>query len=701
MIRAAAAAFLLALLPARASAQPSGTTYSAGIPQRVIILNTPLPVSLSGGSFSFTVAGGSVTAYQGGSYTVTPGTGTWQTIVANTVATIAKQDGVYTVTPGTGTWAVTGNVGATQIGSWTVTPGTGTWNVAGSVNVSNFPAVQTVSPQGSWTVTPGTGTFPVSAASLPLPAGAATSALQTTGNSTLSSILSALASVPVTGPLTDAQLRASPVPVSGSLSASGSTITIVAMNGNTTPIPVSGNISATQNGSYTVTPGTGSWAVTGANSGSYTVTPGTGTWNTLANIAGSVTVTPGTGTWSASQSGTWTVQPGNTANTTPWLVTANGSTIAVTGLASAALATESTLASLNAKVTTVNTGAIAFASPQPVTQSGAWTSSVSGSTVVVYNGAGTSLNVAVTNTPSFSQSGSFTVTPGTGVFSTAMQGSLTVTPGTGTFPVSGTVNIGAQTGGALATTSTSTVITGSLPAGTNNIGDVDVLSLPALPAGSNNIGAVNLAAQIGGALNVVSTNTAVVNPAGQSLMVITTATLTTSATANIASFVFVATVSATTNGIQVGFFNRDATKIIKIQRLWATGTSQATITGVQTILQLKRVTALTKGGTVFISSSAYDSADQGNLDVDIEISTGAVSPTYLGGTTTRVDGNCVINMDETAAANSDYDGCVLYDYTGPPSKPLTLRQNQGFIIVQGPLASAAGTYAISGYFTQE
>lgn len=33
-------------------------------------------------------------------------------------------------------------------------------------------------------------------------------------------------------------------------------------------------------------------------------------------------------------------------------------------------------------------------------------------------------------------------------------------------------------------------ITGSLPAGTNNIGDVDVLSLPALPTGSNLIGRV-------------------------------------------------------------------------------------------------------------------------------------------------------------------------------------------------------------------
>lgn len=35
-------------------------------------------------------------------------------------------------------------------------------------------------------------------------------------------------------------------------------------------------------------------------------------------------------------------------------------------------------------------------------------------------------------------------------------------------------------------------ITGALPAGNNNIGDVDVASLPALPAGSNTIGSVDL-----------------------------------------------------------------------------------------------------------------------------------------------------------------------------------------------------------------
>ncbi len=59
-------------------------------------------------------------------------------------------------------------------------------SLSGSVSVDNFPATQAV-----------TGTFfqatqPVSAASLPLPSGASTSALQTTGNTSLSSINSEL-----------------------------------------------------------------------------------------------------------------------------------------------------------------------------------------------------------------------------------------------------------------------------------------------------------------------------------------------------------------------------------------------------------------------------------------------------------------------------------------------------------------------------
>ena len=65
--------------------------------------------------------------------------------------------------------------------------------IAGSISVSNFPASQPV-----------TGTFfqttqPVSAEALPLPIGAATSALQTSGNSSLSAIQTSTANIPAQG----------------------------------------------------------------------------------------------------------------------------------------------------------------------------------------------------------------------------------------------------------------------------------------------------------------------------------------------------------------------------------------------------------------------------------------------------------------------------------------------------------------------
>lgn len=103
-----------------------------------------------------------------------------------------------------------------------------------------------VASDGSISINDGGNSITVDAISLPLPTGAATDTLQTTGNSSLSSIDTKLSSqataakqdlllaelqlkadltetqpvsiagtVAVTGPLTDAQLRASPVPVTG------------------------------------------------------------------------------------------------------------------------------------------------------------------------------------------------------------------------------------------------------------------------------------------------------------------------------------------------------------------------------------------------------------------------------------------------------------------------------------------------------
>lgn len=123
-----------------------------------------------------------------------------------------------------------------------------------------------------------------------------------------------------------------------------------ALNNSSVPISiVGGSISnttfaSTESGAWSVSPGTGTYpvAITGGSiantsfaatqSGAWSVSPGTGTYpvaitgGSIANTSfastqsGAWSVSPGTGSYPASQTGTWTVQPGNTPNTTPWLM---------------------------------------------------------------------------------------------------------------------------------------------------------------------------------------------------------------------------------------------------------------------------------------------------------------------------------------------------------------------------------------------
>jgi hypothetical protein len=80
-----------------------------------------------------------------------------------------------------------------------------------------------------------------------------------------------------------------------------------------------------------------------------------------SNAIGSVSVSnfpatqPVSGTVAATQSGTWTVQPGNTANTTAWLVTGAGGTFPVTGTVATTAPVNSNGSSSTTTVSTVAT----------------------------------------------------------------------------------------------------------------------------------------------------------------------------------------------------------------------------------------------------------------------------------------------------------------------------------------------------------
>lgn len=78
-------------------------------------------------------------------------------------------------------------------------------------------------------------------------------------------------------------------------------------------------------------------------------------------------------------------------------------------------------------------------------------------------------------------------------------GSLTVD---GTVAISGTVAVTDNSGSLTVDGTVAVSSLPAIPAGTNNIGDVDVLTLPALPAGTNNIGDVDILSIAAGDNNI-------------------------------------------------------------------------------------------------------------------------------------------------------------------------------------------------------
>jgi hypothetical protein len=394
--------------------------------------------------------------------------------------------------------------------------------VSGSVSVTNFPSVYTVSgsltPSGTQIVS-STGTVPISAASLPLPSGAATSAKQDTQITSLTNIYSGIldilsgigtsgaaeplytqaiagsdgvnlrnlktdssgelqvdvltlpsvtlsgtpsvsvGTVAVTGPLTDAQLRATPVSVSAGT---------VAVTGNfyqaTQPVSIASTIGVSA-GQVTVLQGTSPWAV---SAGTVAVTgPLTDAQLRASNIGVSATL------GSALPTGSNTI--GSIANTS-------------------FTATQGTATNLKTQAEAYQGGsAVGSANPLFVSLAGVSTTGVLlvSSTGVVPVSA-TIGNTVTVGTHAVTQSGG----PWSVNFATPQSVSAGTVPVTGTFwqatqPVSaGTVAVtGPLTDAQLRASSVpvSATIGTALPTGTNSIGQVTA------NAGTNlNTSALNL-----------------------------------------------------------------------------------------------------------------------------------------------------------------------------------------------------------------
>lgn len=165
-----------------------------------------------------------------------------------------------------------------------------------------------------------TGSVAITAAALPLPSGAATAAKQP-ALGTAGTASSDVVTVQGIAGMTALRVDGSAVtqPVSGTFWQA------------TQPVSIASSVSVTQSGTWTV-----------GISGGQTLATVT-TVSTVTNLAqmGGVAIAMGSGVRSAgtqrvtiatddivpaSQSGTWTVQPGNTANTTAWLVSSRPAT---------------------------------------------------------------------------------------------------------------------------------------------------------------------------------------------------------------------------------------------------------------------------------------------------------------------------------------------------------------------------------------
>lgn len=231
-----------------------------------------------------------------------------------------------------------------QLNTWSVSPGTGTYPVAiigGSISNTSFQATQPVdatlnasvsikgssntvssAQSGTWSVSPGTGTYPVA--------------------------------------------------IQGTIQTTPGPISIIAINGSTTSVSYQGTVSSVPVNVMNAT-------LASTQSGTWSVSPGTGTYpvavlNTAFGVTGGVTVVS-TGV-PAFQSGAWSVSPGTGTYPVAVLNTAFGVTGPVTVVSTGiplgtvtATAVAYTTAAFTAAFPPVG-AAIAFTGPTGLTQAG-------------------------------------------------------------------------------------------------------------------------------------------------------------------------------------------------------------------------------------------------------------------------------------------------------------------------------------------
>lgn len=340
---------------------------------------------------------------------------------------------------------------------------------------------------------------------------------QTSAQSLPVVIASDQSSIPITGTITVTEASigptGSPVPLSANYVAGKNAGNLVGLavdsSGNIVVSSIVAALPAGSNAIGTVTVGNASLAVTGTF---FQATQ------------------PVSGTVSANQSGTWTVQPGNTANTTPWLSTiSQGGNSAAVSASNALKVDGSAVTQPVSGTVTVNAGSGTFTVSGTVTANAgtnlntsalALDTSVNG--LLLSQGSTTSgqkgplhLGAVTTGAPSYT-------TAQSSPLSLTTAGALRVDGSAVTQPISGTVtannSANGTTGGTApgAATQVGGVNSGNLIAlsvdssGRANIGAIN----SALPAGANSIGTVVLGAGAAAIGSVSVTGTVAVTESG-------------------------------------------------------------------------------------------------------------------------------------------------------------------------------------------
>lgn len=352
---------------------PDGNDVTQGTTTDVANANTVIGQlkQIRANTASVVIGSGTVTADQGGAWTVTSNQGGAWTVTANAGTNLNTsllaldtsvngillaqgsatsgekgpliQGAVTTAAPAY-TTAQTSPLSLTTAGALRVDGSAVTQPVSGSVTVAG--TVTANAGSGNFTVAQATGTNLHTV----VDSGTVTANIGTTNGLALDATISKLnvgqstALGTNTGPMMQGSVTtAAPTYTTGNINpVSLTTAGALRVDGSGATQPVSGSVAVS--GTVTANAGSGNFTViqaTGSNLHAV-LDAGTAVIGHVVTDSGSTsTVTQATGTnlhtvvdsgaVSATQSGTWTVQPGNTANTTPWLVqgvaaTTNGST---------------------------------------------------------------------------------------------------------------------------------------------------------------------------------------------------------------------------------------------------------------------------------------------------------------------------------------------------------------------------------------